>query len=69
MDKENERIYVYSLPRKLIVYNFDGEFLNSFSVELPDDGLYPIQMYYRNGLIYFFIEIVWEVRRVSLYFG
>lgn len=54
MDKENERIYVYSLPRKLIVYNFDGEFLNFFSVELPDDGLYPIQMYYRNGLIYFF---------------
>ena len=45
MDKENERIYVYSLPRKLIVYNFDGEFLDFFSVELPDDGLYPCLLY------------------------
>ena len=42
MDKENERIYVYSLPRKLIVYNFDGEFLNFFSVELPDDGVWKL---------------------------
>ncbi|WP_294611052.1 6-bladed beta-propeller [uncultured Bacteroides sp.] len=54
MDKENERIYVYSLPKKLAVYNFDGVFLNSSLVELPDDGLYPVQIYHRNGLLYFF---------------
>ena len=54
VDNDNCCLYVYSRPKTLLVYSFDGILLNRYSIDMPEDGNYPKHLYYKDGCLYFF---------------
>lgn len=54
IDNDNSCLYVYNRPQNLLVYSFDGNLLNSYHIDMPEDGIYPKHLYYNGGHLYFF---------------
>ena len=54
VDNDNCCLFVYSRPKTILVYSFDGILLNRYHIDMPEDGNYPKHLYYYDGCLYFF---------------